>query len=820
MEERNITAVLEAEDRQTVRPRRKRRGITTLLNEKQSKYTGRQNELDLFTNALASKREDEYKILSYYGVGGIGKTELRKEIMKKLESGSEAEFTFIDFETGELQQVEKALVHLRTEIGKKYPVAFTLFDAAYIIYMEKTNNAISLNEKTLPFVEKGTWVADFVNIIAENTYVSIATKLINVISKRLVNALSKEDKNLIQHFESVEVRELLKLLPELFAEDLERYLLKSEQKFVIFIDTYEALWTDKRMKAYDGEVDEWIRDLVLELPNVFWVVFGREPIDWGHYEETADFDISYVPLDALSEAETKELLEKHQILDIAIQDEIYRNSEGHPYSIKLSIDTYNNIPNPVVSDFIGLRTPVKLFTRFIKYLLEPEKQALELLALTQGWDIETYEHLMDSFRILLNEDDHHKLTRFSFITQLDESTWDMHRLMRDSLIDYQRQEKKVKGRSFLFNYYKKGLSKELVRKETHYAGKIINQAFYQGFMLMEQGEISKADFIEWFREYDIVFLNSKANYLTMPLLHQLRTFLDNSDSIEDEKYLGVILYDIAYVYMDENRDYKKAERLFKEVMVLREQKFSEDKIMLAKSYYGLATVYQRMGRNQEAEELHEKAFSLREQYCDSSNIIGLAYSANGLAMLYQKRKDYEKALEYYGIALNIYENLDKSDYGKISTSMMNLISCYHEYHQYDRAYEFSVKVMDIVRNDENYNQINYAKALNVFAVTKTALRQYEEAFDFLQESYDIFKERLGEESLFVLKVLHNSAIVLKLLQKDTESIETMNKCLEIKNKMVSKGTLKEENINFSYSLEMQLLLQQDTFEYDQLKFIF
>ncbi|WNS76071.1 tetratricopeptide repeat protein [Bacillus sp. DTU_2020_1000418_1_SI_GHA_SEK_038] len=820
MGESNITAVLEVEERNTGRPKRTRKGIATLLKDKEDKYTGRQNELDLFNNALESKRWDEYKILSYYGVGGIGKTELRKKIMKKLESRSEVEFTFIDFETGELQQVEKALIHLRTEIGKKYPVAFTLFDAAYIIYMGKTNNAINLNEKTLPFVEKGTWVADFVNIIAENPYVSIATKLINVISKRIVHALPKEDMDLIRNFESLEVRELQELLPQIFAEDLERYLLKTNNKFVIFIDTYEALWTDKRMKAYDGAVDEWIRDLVLELPNVFWVVFGREPIDWGLYEETEDIDISYVPLDALSEAETKELLEKHEILDIAIQDEIYRNSEGHPYSIKLSIDTYNNIPNPVVSDFIGLRTPVKLFNRFIKYLLEPEKQALELLALTQGWDIDTYEHLMDSFRILLNEDDHHKLTRFSFITQLDGNTWDMHRLMRDSLIDYQRYEKMVKGRSFLFNYYKKGLSKELVRKETHYAGKLINQAFYQGFMLMEQGEISKAYFIDWFREYDIVFLNSKANYLTLPLLHQLRTFLENGASREDEKYLGVILYDIAFVYMDENRDYKRAERLFKEVLELREQKFSDDKIMLAKSYFGLATLYQRMGRNQEAEVLHEKAFSLRKQYCDSSNIIGLAYSANGLAMLYQNRKDYEKALEYYGIALSIYENLDKSHYGKISTSMMNLISCYHEFHQYDKAYEFSIKVMDIVKNDEHFNQIRYAEVLNVFAVTKTALGQYEEALELLQESYDIFKDRLGEESIYVSKVLHNSAITFKLLQNDTESINTMNKCLEIKNKMVSIGTLKEENINYSYSQEMQRFLQQDTIEYDQLKFNF
>lgn len=793
------------------------------LLEEEDTYTGRQKELDLFFDSLESKQWNEYKILSYYGVGGIGKTELRKEIMKKLENGSEAESTYIDFETNELQQVEKALVYLRTEIGKKYGVQFTLFDAAYIIYMEKTNNAVTINEKTLPFIENGTWLADFVNIVADNTYVSIGTRLINTISKRLANYLSKEDMMKIRKFESLPEHKLLKLLPFIFAEDLEKYLMKSDHKFVIFIDTYESLWTDQRMKAYDFGVDGWIRDLVRQLPNVFWVVFGREPIDWGRYEEVWNLYIGQVPLDALSEAETKELLRKHQIFDEAIQNEIYRNSEGHPYSIKLSIDTYDTISTnrvPVVSDFNGLKTPVQLFERFIRYLLVPEKQALELLALTTGWDLETFEALMNNFRIQMNEDDHYNLTRFSFITTLDGDTWDMHRLMRDSLIDYQPPQKVVKGRTFLFDYYKEKLSKKLVRNDTHYAGKIINQAFHQGFLLMEQGEISQSSFIDWFRDYDIVFLNSKANYLTLPLLNQLKTYLENSSSSEAQKYLGVILYDLAFVYMHENRDYKKAEPLFKEALELREQTFPDDKLMIAKSYFGLATLYQRMGRNQEAEELHLKAFSLREQYCDSSNLIGLAYSSNGLAMLYQNKKDYEKALEYYGKALNIYETLNKSDYGNISTSMMNLISCYHELHQYDMAYEFSNKVMDIVKNDENFNPINYAKALNVVAITKTAFGHYDEALEFLQNSYDIFNSRLGEESLEVSKVLHNMSITFKLLKNEIKSIDNMNKCLEIKNRMVSVETLSEDNLNYRYSQEMNLLLQEDQLDYDQLKFNF
>jgi tetratricopeptide (TPR) repeat protein len=801
---------------------RKRSVADRILDRKADMYTGRQAEIDVFFDCLHMKESDEYKVLSYYGVGGIGKTELRKELMKRIKNNSTVDFAYLNFETKEYQQVEKALVHLRTVIGAEYRVPFTLFDAAYIIYMKKTNSKISLNQTTLPFIEEGSWLADAVSISEELPYLALVPKLIEMISNRLKNTFSKEDKEKIQAFERLEEHELLELLPVIFAEDLDKYIVKSRRYFVLFIDTYEALWTDQRMKAYEFGVDEWVRELVAQLPNVLWVIFGREPIDWGRYLEEWDACVTKVELGSLSEEETKLLLSRHQVREPDIQEEIYRNSKGHPYSIKLANDLYKEIlttRQPAAADFIWQKTPYKLFERFIKYLLVKEKQALELLALTNNWNINTYQALMSHFDIRMNSDDHLNLSRFSFITEADDGHWEMHQLMRESLIDYQPAEKVIDGRFFLYDYFKRKLSKELVKNDPHQASTIINQAFYHGFLLMEKERLSLSEFIDWFRDYDGVYYQIKQNYLTLPLLTMLKNHLEGNVQTEAGRYLGIILYDIAFIYMMENRDYEKAELFFKEALELREQKFPDDHLAIAKSYYGLASLYHQAGRKDEAKELHLKAFHLREQYCDSSNRLALAFSTNGLARLYQDLGDYDQAQYYYGYSLNVYETLERSDNVNLSITMMNLISCYHELLEYEKAYEYAEKVRDLIENDVHFNQIIYAKALNSLGVMKTAIEQHEEALELLQRALGIFKERLGDECIEVSKVLHNLALTHALLNSE-ESLVLLNKCIELKKRLVSVNKLSEGNLNYRYTIEMEQILTENRFEYHQLKFNF
>ncbi|WP_295427851.1 hypothetical protein [uncultured Thiodictyon sp.] len=51
---------------------------------------------------------------------------------------------------------------------------------------------------------------------------------------------------------------------------------------MVFIDTYEALWSDRPDKAGAAalETDAWVRELVAAAPGVLFVFFGRERLGW------------------------------------------------------------------------------------------------------------------------------------------------------------------------------------------------------------------------------------------------------------------------------------------------------------------------------------------------------------------------------------------------------------------------------------------------------------------------------------------------------------------------------------------------------------
>ena len=95
------------------------------------KFTDREQFLAAFQNAISTKIKDEHKLVVYYGVGGIGKTTLRKELGKRLESEKpDTVWTAIDLDTPTYREQETALFVLRNQLHEKFKINFPSFDIA------------------------------------------------------------------------------------------------------------------------------------------------------------------------------------------------------------------------------------------------------------------------------------------------------------------------------------------------------------------------------------------------------------------------------------------------------------------------------------------------------------------------------------------------------------------------------------------------------------------------------------------------------------------------------------------------------------------
>lgn len=94
-----------------------------------SEFTNREYQTETFQKKLRNIQAEKYQVLVYYGIGGIGKSRLRKELTKQLDNKSDGyKYGLIDFDLPGFRQAETGMFQLRKELKQKYKIPFPTFD--------------------------------------------------------------------------------------------------------------------------------------------------------------------------------------------------------------------------------------------------------------------------------------------------------------------------------------------------------------------------------------------------------------------------------------------------------------------------------------------------------------------------------------------------------------------------------------------------------------------------------------------------------------------------------------------------------------------
>lgn len=229
-------------------------------------FTDREEPTKAFLNAVEQKRQDEYKVLTYYGVGGIGKSRLLTELYNKLESVDPACVKgLLDFKEESHRKPGEALIFIRDKIKRFHKVKFNTFDLAYAVYWKKLNPQLSMksNNGDLPFLEEGSFVADLVQQLDYVPFAQWVPKTLKLIGnmgryKESLQWWHGVGKQVMEDLEDLIPSEIEEMLPAFFAEDIKEYLKRTGKSAVIFIDTYEALWAKNRLQGAFHDKDSWV----------------------------------------------------------------------------------------------------------------------------------------------------------------------------------------------------------------------------------------------------------------------------------------------------------------------------------------------------------------------------------------------------------------------------------------------------------------------------------------------------------------------------------------------------------------------------------
>jgi tetratricopeptide (TPR) repeat protein len=769
----------------------------------QRQFTDREDFIKTFQTALAAKQPDKHQVLVFYGVGGIGKTSLRRELTRLLASEPGVITAALDFDVPGYRDQDTALFALRKALREKHKVQFPSFDIAYAVLWRKTRPQTPMTRDNFCLLESGTVLADAVDVLGDVTIVGTIPKLAAVAlkgSQAVRDWWTKRGSTELRELPSLEPPQIAERLPMFWASDLKDFLAANGKRAVLFLDTYEALTETERSEGKLFQRDEWLRELVAQLPGVLWVVCGREMLRWAELDPDWKENLDQHLVGGLADDDARRFLRTCGIEDQTIVDTIVQGSQGLPYYLDLAVDTYLEAKRrgvrPSTADFA--HTPAEVFTRFLRHLTQPEIETLKVLAIPRFWDHDLLESLVTRFNTGYPLTAFSDLCRFSFIRESTvPETWAMHQLMRQSLQEHQAPELKEQVGKFLYDYYARqslDISPGHVTDALLYA---IAEASYHGARVAEP-----ASYLEWTnRVVPSIDLSGRSWQLQLSLARERYQALaerlgsDHPAVVRTLGYVGKCLQSLG--------DYRSAEPILREALARGEKALDSASTPFVRILYNVADLCLEQARFSEAEPLYERAAETLRSTAAPDRIL-LAQVLGRWAGVCSIRGRYADADKLFreAIATLSRTSAEESTWGvgwlplARALALQNYGNFCREQGRVQEAEPLFREALAIAERAAGHDHLHVGYALNNLGWLLAETGRFSEAEPLLLRALAIYEDALGAyHPELAVGPIDSVAELYRHQDRIDESKKLHQRALEI-----SEGALGSEHPNVAHAL--------------------
>ena len=406
-------------------------------------FTDRVEPREVFWRIYEEKQCDKIDVITYYGMGGIGKSTLLRKLLSEIkEKYSETRYAFVDFDkiNNYDNDILEILRYIESNLKSKYKFSFPIFDLVSYTYEVKMGKNATKPELSSIFNENEE-LSFLTDVISEIPLIGTISKVIclsekakNLLQNRIEN---NKLKNKLGNIDNMEASDIYENLPYYFAIDLKNNVEKLEYPFVFFIDTYEKLVNELENRNA-LEKDLFLRGekgLILNVPNTIWVIAGREKLKWEEYDKEWKGSIDQHLLGNLSLTDTKYFLERAGIKEQNLINDIYNLTHGAPKYLDICVDTYTSLVNqnkvPTIDDF-GKNT-TELQKRYLIYMGDIERDFVTMLAFLSNWTDDNIEKISKEILGTFSHSLYEKVKEFSFI-QKEEDEYTINPSFKDIII--------------------------------------------------------------------------------------------------------------------------------------------------------------------------------------------------------------------------------------------------------------------------------------------------------------------------------------------------------------------------------------------------
>ncbi|HTE33540.1 MAG TPA: CHAT domain-containing tetratricopeptide repeat protein [Chryseolinea sp.] len=211
------------------------------------------------------------------------------------------------------------------------------------------------------------------------------------------------------------------------------------------------------------------------------------------------------------------------------------------------------------------------------------------------------------------------------------------------------------------------------------------------------------------------------------------------------------------------------------VMQLLEKEKKENTLEAAQALSYLGNLYRATGKYAQAEEQLNHSLAIRQKLL-KANDEWIAASYNDLGLVYSQT-DHDKALEYYEMALKIYQQLHGKDHPKIAIASTNIGFMYVQLELFGDAinnFESALKIWEKI-----YPQAHPTKAFLLFSLGETysKIHDTKAADGYYQRALSTYLQSYGSKHPDVATVYNALGNASLAAGKFAESLDYYQKAL-------------------------------------------
>ena len=704
--------------------------------------------------------------ISYYGVGGIGKTSLQLQLIREMKDRAEkSPGVYYSFELSGRNKDDCLYFLAESLMQQCSGLQFPLFGAALMRLNQLAGRDISDLEKRME------------NRLLNRSEVSVAVdvmsafipnfsimKLAGRAGLKLLQTCKKNHEHnrgkyaeVYKEIEEGSAAELMNNLQRYFCMDAAPYLELQSPPVVIFLDGYETLTNSLERGSLAEVEDHWVWDgngLIWSLPNTLWVIAGRNRLTWDQYDSEIRESLEQHLLGNISETDVEQFLCMSGVREEAIYRTIYQLTEGTPVYLDMCVSTYRQMKAvrgedyvPVAEDFGSTQTA--LAERFLRGMNSEHQRVIKLIAsLPVSWT--------DDFAMEAAQKAGYTAARGPFD--------DIRRL---SLVEKDGPYNKLHGamRAVIRRFM---TEEERSRLDTAVFCALIDK------MRDPAEDAEREDYASW-----AVELLDREDCGVDATLEQLRAIFNAASAYNDlgnfrafygyvQKVTNYVLgHSVGIEALALCRDnqfkallnmgyYREAIPFGTDAYELNEQIYGEDHADTLASLNALAIGYSKLGDWQQAMELTNRVYEGRSRTLGEDHDSTVA-CLNNMAIYAVMQGDYESAAQLMQKAFDAMLRLLGDDHPRTLICANNLASVYSRLGEHERSLELLQVVYQTQLRTLGENHKDILFTLFNLSIGHSKLKEYEKALELAREAYEAHLRILGDEHPDTLAALNNLA---------------------------------------------------------------